>query len=123
MKPIFKIGEHDYTVFLEKLSSVNNDLDAEGSGRNILDGVMYRSRITDKDGWTANFLPLPETIMLSLMQDVRPECVDITLLDPDTNTHVTMKFYISTRNRGDQQYNPGKGYTEYIGCSFKMTEV
>ena len=44
MKPIFKIGEHDYTAFLEKLSPVKNDLDADGSGRNILDGLMYRSR-------------------------------------------------------------------------------
>ena len=122
MKPIFKIGEHDYTAFLEKLSPVKNDLDADGSGRNILDGLMYRSRITDKDGWTASFLHLPELVMLSLLEDVRPEYVDIMILDPDTNTHVTKTFYISTRNCGDQRYNPGKGFTEYIGCNFKMTE-
>lgn len=122
MKPIFKIGEHDYTAFLEKLSPVKNDLDADGSGRNILDGLMYRSRITSKDGWTANFLPLPETIQMSLLEDIRPEYVAVKILDPDTNTHVTKTFYISTRNCGDQQYNPGKGITEYIGCNFKMTE-
>lgn len=122
MKPIFKIGDHDYTVFLEELSPVQNDLDAEGSGRNILDGVMYRSRITQKDSLNAKFLPLPETIMQSLAADVKPEYVDVLILDPETNTHLTRTYYISTRNWGNQQYNPGRGVTEYIGCNFKMTE-
>lgn len=50
MKPIFKIGEHDYTVFLAEdgLAPVRNDLDADGSGRNLLDGLMYRARIAEK---------------------------------------------------------------------------
>lgn len=47
MKPIFKIGEHDYTAFLAEdgLSPVRNDLDADGSGRNLLDGLMYRAEL------------------------------------------------------------------------------
>ena len=42
MKPIFKIGKNDYTVFLAEdgLAPVRNDLDADGSGRNLLDGLM-----------------------------------------------------------------------------------
>lgn len=122
MKPIFKIGEHDYTAFLEQLSPVMNDLDAEGSGRNILDGVMYRSRIAQKDSLTVKFLPLPELIMLSLAEDVMPEYVDVEILDPLTNEHLTRTYHISTRNWGDQKYNKGKGVTEYIGCNFKLTE-
>ena len=42
MKPVFKIGNHDYTAFLadDGLQPVRNDLDADGSGRNLLDGLM-----------------------------------------------------------------------------------
>ena len=51
MKPIFKIGKNDYTAFLAEdgLAPVRNDLDADGSGRNLLDGLMYRTRIAQKD--------------------------------------------------------------------------
>lgn len=50
MKPIFKIGKNDYTAFLAEdgLAPVRNDLDADGSGRNLLDGLMYRARIAQK---------------------------------------------------------------------------
>lgn len=122
MKPIFKVGDHDYSAFLEKLTPTKNDLDAEGAGRDTLDAEMWRSRLGAKDSWQANFLSLPETIMLSLLEDVRPEFVDITILDPDTNTHVTKTWYIATRNCGDQRYDPGKGITVYDGANFKMTE-
>lgn len=105
------INGHDYTAFLEKLSPVKNDLDADGSGRNILDGIMYRCRIATK-----------ETIMLSLLNDLEAEYVDVTTLDPISNTQVTKTVYVSSRNCGGQRYNPGKGVTEYIGCNFKMTE-
>lgn len=124
MKPIFKIGEHDYTAFLmeEGLSPVREDLDADGSGRNLLDGLMYRNRITDKDKWTTKWMNLPETIMLSLANDIKPEYVSITMLDPDTNRYVTKTYYCSKLTYGAQVYDPGKGYTVYRGCTFNITE-
>lgn len=124
MKPIFKIGEHDYTAFLmeEGLSPVREDLDADGSGRNLLDGLMYRNRITDKDKWTTKWMNLPETIMLSLANDIKPEYVSITMLDPDTNRYVTKTYYCSKLTYGVQVYDPGKGYTVYRGCTFNITE-
>lgn len=41
MKPIFKIGSHDYTKYLadDGLKPTKNDLDSDGSGRNLLDGL------------------------------------------------------------------------------------
>ncbi len=127
MIPMFKIklanGEqHDYSAFVESLSPTLNDLDAEGSGRNILDGMMYRSRIASKDSLQVKFLPLPELIMKSLAEDIMTEYVTVKVLDPLTNTHVERSYYVSTRNWGEQRYNKGKGVTEYIGCNFKLTE-
>ena len=122
MKPIFKIGDHDYTAFLESISPTMNDLDADGSGRNVLDGMMYRSRITSKDSLNVKFLPLPELIMRSLAADIMPEYVEVTILDPLTNTHIPRTYYVSTRNWGEQRYKAGSKVTEYIGCNFKLTE-
>ena len=124
MKPIFKIGDHDYTAFLagDGLSPVREDLDADGAGRNLLDGLMYRARIAQKDKWAVKFLDLPELIMKSVAEDINPEYVPITLLDPKTNRHLIKTYYTSTLTYGSQVYDPGKGYTIYKGCTFSITE-
>lgn len=122
MKPVFTIGTHNYTAFVETLSPVRNDLDADGSGRNLLDGLMYRSRVAQKDKWSVKFLPLPETIMRSLAQDLNPEYVVVTLLDPKTNTILMKTYYTSTLTYGDQYYNKSEGVTYYKGCTFDLTE-
>lgn len=124
MKPIFKIGEHDYTAFLAEdgLAPARNDLDAEGSGRNLLDGLMYRTRIAQKDKWTVKFNRLPELIMKSIAQDIDPEFVNITMLDPKTNRVLTKVYYTSTLTYGAQRYSQSSGTTFYDGCTFNMTE-
>lgn len=122
MKPIFKIGDHDYTVFVADLSPVRNDLDADGSGRNILGGEMYRYRIAQKDKWVVKFLRLPELIMKSIAEDIDPEFVDITMLNPKTNSHLVKTYYTSTLIYGTQKYIPDQGITVYNGCTFTMTE-
>lgn len=124
MKPIFKIGDHDYTAFLAEdgLSPVRNDLDADGSGRNLLDGLMYRTRIAQKDKWTVKFNRLPELIMKSIAEDIDPEFVSITMLDPKTNRVLTKVYYTSTLTYGTQRYNRSDGTTFYDGCTFNMTE-
>ena len=124
MKPIFKIGNHDYTVFLAEdgLSPVRNDLDADGSGRNLLDGLMYRTRIAQKDKWTVKFNRLPELVMKSIAEDIDPAFVSITMLDPKTNRVLTKVYYTSTLTYGAQRYNRNNGTTFYDGCTFNMTE-
>lgn len=124
MKPVFKIGDHDYTTFLAEdgLSPVRNDLDADGSGRNLLDGLMYRARISQKDKWTVKFTRLPELIMKSLAQDVDSEYVEVTMLDPKTNRLLTKTYYTSTLTYGAQRYSPSTDQTYYDGCTFNITQ-
>lgn len=124
MKPIFKIGEHDYTAFLAEdgLAPVRNDLDADGSGRNLLDGLMYRARIAQKDKWTVKFNRLPELIVKSIATDINPEYVEITMLDPKTNRHITKTYYTSTLAYGVQRYDRSQNLTYYEGCTFNITE-
>lgn len=124
MKPIFKIGEHDYTAFLAEdgLAPVRNDLDADGSGRNLLDGLMYRARIAQKDKWAVKFNRLPELIVKSIAADINPEYVEITMLDPKTNRHITKTYYTSTLTYGVQRYDRSQNLTYYEGCTFNITE-
>ena len=122
IKPQFKIGNHDYTEFVETLSPVRNDLDADGSGRNLLDGLMYRARIAQKDKWSVKFLKLPELIMRSIAEDVNPEYVKITMLDPKSNRILTKTYYTSTLTYGVQRYDKTSDTTYYEGCTFDLTE-
>lgn len=122
MKPIFKIGDHDYTEFVAELKPVRNDLDAEGSGRNLLDGTMFRTRIAQKDKWSVSFLKLPELIMKSIAEDINPEFVQITMLDPKTNRALEKTYYTSTLTYGSQRYDKSRNLTYYEGCTFDMTE-
>lgn len=124
MKPILKIGNHDYTAFLAEdgLQPVRNDIDADGSGRNLLDGLMYRTRIAQKGKWTVKFNRLPELIMQSIAEDIDPEFANITLLDPKTNSESTKEYYTSTLTYGAQKYNKGSNTVYYEGCTFSITE-
>ena len=124
MKPIFKIGKNDYTAFLAEdgLSPVRNDLDADGSGRNLLDGLMYRARITQNGKWTVKFNRLPELIVKSIAADINPEYIEITMLDPKTNRHLTKTYYTSTLTYGVQRYDRSQNLTYYEGCTFNITE-
>ena len=124
MKPVFKIGDHDYTKYLswDGLAPVRNDLDADGSGRNLLDGLMYRARIAQKDKWTVKFDRLPEEVVRTLAADLDMEYVSITLLDPKLNRIVTKTFYTSTVTYGSQRYSKSDGLTIYDGLTFNITE-
>lgn len=127
MKPVYIIvtsnGNHDYTKYLAEdgLKPSDNDLDADGSGRNLLDGLMYRSRIATKDKWTATFNRLDEDVMAQLMTDMKkPEYVQIILLDPDENRYIERTYYTATINKGVQRYIGGR--TVYDGVTFNITE-
>ena len=45
-QPKLKIGSVDFTARVATLGLSNNDLDADGSGRDISDGEMHRTKIT-----------------------------------------------------------------------------
>lgn len=122
MKPIFKIGNHDYTEFVDTLKPVRNDIDADGSGRNLLDGEMFRTRIAQKDKWSVKFLKLPELIMKSIAEDIDPEFAQITMLDPKSNRVLEKTYYTSTLTFGSQRYDKSQNLTYYEGCTFDMTE-
>lgn len=122
MKPIFKINGHDYTKYLSEdgLKPSKNDLDADGSGRNLLDGLMYRSRIATKAKWTVSFLLLDEEVMAQLEADMDADYVKITMLDAKVNRYVERSYYCSTINEGIQRYIGGR--TMYDGVTFNITE-
>lgn len=119
-KPIFKIGEHDYTKYVAELQPSRNDLDADGSGRNLLDGLMYRSRITTKLKWTVSFLRLDAAVMAQLSADMDADFVSITLLEAKANRQITRSYYCSTINQGVQRYIGGR--TVYDGVTFNLIE-
>lgn len=122
MKPVFKIGDNDYTDFVLELEPVRNDLDSDGAGRNLLDGLMYRARIAQKDKWTVKFIRLPEQIMKGISNDIKGEFAKITLLHPDLNRVITKEFYTSTLKYGSQKYSKADELTVYDGCNFDFTE-
>lgn len=124
MKPIFILNGHDYTKYLsdEGLKPSRNDLDSDGSGRNLLDGLMYRSRIATKQKWVVAFNRLDEAVMQQLVQDMYSSgnYISVTLLDSRQNRHIARTYYCSTINEGVQRYIGGR--TVYDGVTFNITE-
>lgn len=124
MKPTFQINGHDYTEYLswDGLKPVRNDLDKDGSGRNLLDGLMYRFRVATKVQWTISFNRLPEDVMQQLEADMyaADNYVDVTTLDAKTNRYVERTYYCSTINEGIQRYVGGQ--TVYDEVTFNITE-
>ena len=124
MKPIFQLNGHDYTKYLaeEGLKPTKNDLDSDGSGRNLLDGLMYRSRIATKAKWTVSFNRLDEAVMQQLESDLyaTDNYISVTMLDAKQNRYVTRSYYCSTVDEGVQRYIGGR--TVYDGVTFNITE-
>jgi hypothetical protein len=123
-KPCLIINGHDYTPYLEEegLQPEDNDLDADGSGRNILNGLMYRTRIATKEKWAVKFNRLNETIMSQLLTDLPAggDYVKATLLDAKSNRKLTKEYYYSSVKKGTQLYRSGR--TVYDGVNFNLTE-
>jgi hypothetical protein len=124
LKPIFQINGNDYTRYLadEGLKPSRNDLDSDGSGRNILDGLMYRSRIATKLKWTVSFNRMNAQTLKAIEADMYADdnYVSVTLLEAQTDRYVTRTYYASTINEGVQRYIGGE--TVYDGVTFNITE-
>ena len=122
MQPRFVVNGHDYTRYLaaEGLKPSKNDLDADGSGRNLIDGLMYRKKIASKMKWTVSFNRLTATLMAQIYADMDSDYVTISMLDPKTNAYSSRVYYCSTINSGVQRSIGGEVY--YDGATFDITE-
>ena len=121
-RPTLTINGHDYAQYVEKLSISRNDLDADGSGRDVQTGEMFRTRIASKMKVEVSMLRLPQAVHRQLLVDISPIFYSATVIDPATGSATTRSFYSSTVPFGAQRYNRETGAPEYIGMSFSMTE-
>lgn len=121
-QPIFMINNHDYTEYIAEdgLKPSRNDLDKDGSGRNILNGLMYRTRIATKLKYSVSFLRLTADLLQQLEADMDSPFIQVTLLEGRSNRQVTRTYYTSTINEGVQRSIDGVTY--YDGVAFDITE-
>lgn len=121
-QPIFMINGHDYTEYIaaDGLKPSRNDLDKDGSGRNILTGLMYRTRIATKLKYSVSFLRLTPELLQQLESDMDAPFINVTLLEARSNRQVTRTYYTSTINEGVQRAIDGQVF--YDGVAFDITE-
>lgn len=120
--PMFVVNGHDYAKLITELKPSRNDVDSDGSGRNLLDGLMYRSRLATKRKWSVTFGRLDAKTMMQLENDMYggKDYISITLLDARVNRGVTSSYYFSTISEGVQRSINGKTY--YDGVTFDIIE-
>ena len=120
--PMFVVNGHDYAKLITELKPSRNDVDSDGSGRNLLDGLMYRSRLATKRKWSVTFGRLDAKTMVQLGNDMYggKDYISVTLLDARVNRGVTSSYYFSTINEGVQRSINGKTY--YDGVTFDIIE-
>jgi hypothetical protein len=121
-QPVLIINNHDYAALVEELNLSLNDLDAEGSGRDVQTGEMIRTRVATKLKAEVRLLDLPQSVHRQLLGDLSPVFYDATIVDPATGAQTTRTFYTSTLPFGAQRYNRETGKPYYSGMTFSMTE-
>lgn len=121
-KPVLIINGHDYAPLVEELNIVNNDLDAEGSGRDVQTGLMHRTRIATKMKAEVRLLRLQQPQLQQLMADIAGTFYSATVVNPTTGAQVTKSFYTSERPFGAQRLNRDTGAPYYDGVTFSMIE-
>lgn len=121
-RPVLIINGHDYAAYVEELSPSRNDLDADGSGRDVQTGLMYRTRIATKQKWEVKLLRLPEAVHRQLLSDIAGAYYSATVLDPTTGQQNTRTFYTSQAPFGAQRYDRRTAAPVYDGMTFSMIE-
>ena len=121
-KPVLIINGHDYAPLVESLEISRNDLDADGSGRDVQTGLMYRTRIAKKMKAEVRLLRLQQAQMRQLAADIAGVYYSATVVDPESGAQVTKSFYTSAVPFGAQRLNRETGAPYYDGVSFSMTE-
>ena len=106
MKPILKIGDHDYTQWVAEggLTPTDSDVDSSKSGRNTLDAVMVRNKLGHKMKWSVTLMDIPEEVAAQLSKDL------------------SQTYYCANRPFGAQRYDKTTKKTYYVGMAFNMTE-
>ena len=107
---VYKINGVNFADVLEEngLAWERNDLDAEGSGRD-LNGDMLRQRVTKKVTLKITTLPLTTERLSQLLHAIDPQEADITYLNPYEGAVVTKHMYVAKvpatcqRQYGDTQ--------------------
>ena len=122
MQPVLIINNHDYAALVEALNLSRNDLDAEGSGRDVQTGEMFRTRVATKLKATVKLLRLQQATMQQLLSDISQPFYSATVVDPATGAQTTRSFYTSTVPFGAQRYNRSTGAPYYDGVTFEMVE-
>lgn len=121
-KPVLIINGHDYARYVQELNISRNDLDAEGSGRDVQTGLMYRTRIGSKMKVDVKLLPIQQAVHKQLLGDIAGVYYSATVVDPSTGAQAQKSFYTSTVPFGAQRYNKETGAPYYSGMTFSMTE-
>ena len=121
-KPVLIINGHDYAEYVQELLPSRNDLDADGSGRDVQTGLMFRTLIATKQKWDVKMLRLNQAVHQQLINDISPVYYDVTVIDPMTGLQSTKTVYTSSVPFGAQRYDKDSGAPVYDGMSFSMTE-
>ena len=121
-KPVLIINSHDYAAHVLELNMSRNDLDADGSGRDVQTGLMYRTRIGTKLKVDVKLKDIPQSVHMQLLSDISGVYYSATVLDPTTGSTATKTFYTSTVPFGAQRYDKESGKPRYSGMTFSMTE-
>ena len=88
MQPVLIINNHDYAALVEALNLSRNDLDAEGSGRDVQTGEMFRTRVATKLKATVKLLRLQQATMQQLLTDIAQPFYSATVVDPATGAQL-----------------------------------
>lgn len=121
-KPVLIINGHDYAAYVLELNLSRNDLDADGSGRDVQTGLMYRTRIGTKLKVDVKLKDIPQSVHKQLLSDISGVYYSATVLNPVTGSTATKTYYTSTVPFGAQRYDKESGAPRYSGMTFSMTE-
>ena len=118
MKAIFKVGDKDFTRFLEEggIKWSRNDVDSELTKRSKLTAKMYRKRLATKRKLSITCKWMTTAEVHELNQAILPEKISVTYLDPLEGQVVTKEFYGSSVDAttqismGDETYWDGVGF-------------
>ena len=115
---------HDYTQYVEDLNIVHNDIDAEGSGRDVKTGKMNRTRIAQKHTLTVKLIQVSQSVARTIFHDLENATwLGVIYQSPCSNALATKNFYCSSVNFGSQRYIRERDQTVYQGMNFKLIEI
>lgn len=118
---ILKIGDLDITELVASggIGWERNDIDSDKTTR-MLDGTMYRKRVTKKRKLSISLLRLTTEQLQKVVAALAPEFVTVTYVDPEVCGQVTKTFYGSTVS--SSTWMTIGGVTYWSGTKFNIVE-